>query len=85
MSFRFDLSKLFDPAVIAVLLHSADVAVEKASPDYTIAHHVAATLEHLMGQQPVSTPRASDAEPVLKAIVEAGEAVAPAVAGVVAP
>lgn len=80
---KFDFTKLFDPNVILVLVHSADVAIERASPDWTKAHHIAATLERLMGQQAISTPTVQSEVPVLQAIGDAVKMAAPEVASAV--
>jgi hypothetical protein len=72
----FSFAKWFSVDVIQAILASAEVAVQRASPDYTIAHHVAATLAKLTGGPVISTPTARDAEPVGQAIIEAGEGVA---------
>jgi hypothetical protein len=43
---------------------------EKASPDYTIAHKVAATIDHLIGGAPISTPDKYHAQNLAESIVE---------------
>lgn len=60
-----------NPQFWTILLHSASAAVEQASPDYTIAHHIAATLDSVLGNKPISTPNAAAATPVAAAITGA--------------
>lgn len=78
------LSFLTDPAFYTGILHGAQVAVEEASPDFTIAHRIAAAVGKALGEAGISTPDKAAEVPVGKAILDGLEAAGTQVATAVA-
>lgn len=67
---HFGLKLTTSPAFWEAFAREAAQATEKASPDYTVAHKIAAAVDHLITGRTISTPDAAHAQSVINAISE---------------
>lgn len=72
---EYGLTLVKSPAFWDSILVNAAHATERAAPDYTWGHKIAAAMDHLLTGSTIHTPDAAHAESVVNALADAFKAV----------